>query len=152
MIWIGYALLGMLVGGLSGLLGIGGGLFIIPALVFLFGYSQQAAQGTSLAVMLPPISIFAVIQYWRQGFVEIKPSVLIAVCFTLGAWLISSYISRVPEVLLRRLFGLILAFTAGQMLLGDAGGFGARALGLAGALAAALGGGLLGSKRNRKQP
>lgn len=67
-----YILLGLVAGILSGLIGIGGGIIIIPVLVFIFGFSQHMAQGTTLALLVPPIGILAALMYYKQGYVDVK--------------------------------------------------------------------------------
>ena len=80
-------LVGLAAGILSGLLGIGGGILIIPSLVFLFGLSQQAAQGTTLALMVPPIGLLAAWTYYKQGYVDLKMAGLICAGFFIGGLL-----------------------------------------------------------------
>lgn len=80
-------LLGLLTGVLCGLVGIGGGLVIVPALVYLFGFSQHMAQGTTIAMMIPPIGLLAAITYYKQGYVDIKTAIFIALGVFIGAYL-----------------------------------------------------------------
>src|SRR3990167_7151418 len=87
MIEIIYIFLGIVSGTLSGLIGIGGGIIIIPALVFLFGLSQHEAQGTTLALMVPPIGLLAALQYYQQGHVNLKIAAFVCIGFFLGGWL-----------------------------------------------------------------
>src|SRR5512135_2250015 len=82
-----YLVLGLFAGVLSGLIGIGRGIVIVPALVFLFGMSQQQAEGPTLAMLVPPIGIFAAWAYYRQGFVDVRIAALIAVGFIAGSLL-----------------------------------------------------------------
>ena len=77
-------IIGLLAGILSGIVGIGGGLLMIPMLIFFLGLSQHAAQGTSLAVMLPPIGILAAMNYYKAGFIEWKFALIIAITFIIG--------------------------------------------------------------------
>jgi uncharacterized membrane protein YfcA len=114
-----YFILGAVAGGLAGFLGLGGGIIIVPALVFLFHHTQHEAQGISLAVLLPPISIFSVMQYYKRGYVDVKITTIIILGFVFGSWLTAYFIHRVPEGLLRRAFGLFMAFVAGQMIFSD---------------------------------
>ena len=79
--------IGLITGMLSGMLGIGGGLIVIPALVIFLGFSQHEAQGTSLAMMLPPIGIVAAINYYKAGHVDIKVALILAVAFIIGSGL-----------------------------------------------------------------
>ena len=78
-------LIGLLIGVVSGMVGIGGGVLVIPALMFGFGFSQARANGTSLAMLLPPIGAFAVMSYWRAGNVDWRFAGLLAVGLTAGA-------------------------------------------------------------------
>ena len=79
-------LFGLAAGVLSGLLGIGGGIFIIPALVFLLGFSQEMAQGTTLAMMVPPIGLLAAWAYYSKGYVDLKVAGLMCVGFFIGGF------------------------------------------------------------------
>lgn len=109
---------GLAIGMLGGTLGIGGGVLIVPVLVFLLGFKQQEAVGTSVAVLLPPIGLFAALTYWRAGNVNIPVAVVFAVTFALGAWLGSWLASTgwIPDKALRIMFGLFLVYIAGLML------------------------------------
>lgn len=80
-------MLGLIAGTFSGIVGLGGGVIIVPALVFLFGLSQQQAQGTTLALMVPPIGILAAYAYYQQGYVDIKIAALVCLGFIFGGWL-----------------------------------------------------------------
>src|SRR5690348_18362250 len=86
-LWLYFVLVGLAVGSIAGMLGIGGGVLVIPALVFLFGFSQKVAVGTSLAMLLPPIGIFALMPYWRDGNVRLGPAMLLAAGFAAGGLL-----------------------------------------------------------------
>lgn len=111
-------LIGCGVGVASGMLGIGGGVLVIPALVLLFGYTQQRAVGTSLAMLLPPIGVFAVLRYWRAGHVDWHASLTMAAGFALGAyggaWLATRGV--LSERALRLAFVGFLLYVAGSML------------------------------------
>ncbi|HSI35286.1 MAG: TSUP family transporter [Phycisphaerae bacterium] len=116
--WYLYALLGLVIGTLAGLLGIGGGVLVIPALVFLFGFPQRIAVGTSLAMLLPPIGIFAILPYWRAGNVSVGAAAWLAAGFAVGGfvggWLANSGV--LSERLLRVTFALFMLYVAGNML------------------------------------
>ena len=88
----------------SGLFGIGGGVVIVPALVFLLGFSQHRATGTSLAVLLPPVGIAAVYEYYRNGNVDWKAGLIVALSMLLGAWLGALVSNRLSGPILRLLF------------------------------------------------
>lgn len=117
-ILLAYILVGCLVGALSGMLGIGGGVLIIPALTVLFHYTHREAVGTSLGMMLPPIGLLAFLTYYRAGDAKLSPAIILAVGFAiggfLGAWLASS--GRIPESLMQKLFALFLLYYAGSLL------------------------------------
>lgn len=109
-------LIGLLSGMLAGVLGVGGAIIVIPALIFILGLSQHHAQGTSLAFMVPPIGIFAAWNYWKAGYVNWKFALLLAVTFMAGAYLGSLYSVNMPEKLLRKIFGVLLLVAAVKML------------------------------------
>src|SRR5262245_1962486 len=93
---------GLVVGTISGMLGIGGAVLLVPTLVLLFGFSQAKAQGTSLGALVPPIGIFAAIQYYRHGFLDLRAAVLIAAGFVLGAFGGATLVPYVPQIWLKR--------------------------------------------------
>ena len=103
-----YLVLGLLAGILSGLIGIGGGVIIVPSLIFLFGFSQQEAQGTTLGLLVPPIGILAAWTYYQQGYVNLKVAALICVGFILGGLLGAKLAVTLPSKLLERIFGIAL--------------------------------------------
>lgn len=103
---------GLLAGVISGFLGIGGGIIIIPALVYLLGYSQQNAQGTSLGLLLPPIGILAVLNYHKAGFVNIKAAAIMCVTFIIGSYFSSKVAVELPEAMMKKIFGVFLLFYA----------------------------------------
>lgn len=111
-------LAGCAIGVTSGLLGIGGGVLVIPALVLLFGYAQQRAVGTSLAMLLPPIGIFAVLRYARAGQVDWAAAMIMAAAFSVGAAAGAWVVTRgwVSERALRVVFVTFLLYLAGNML------------------------------------
>lgn len=111
-------LLGIVAGAVSGLVGIGGGIIIVPALVLGFGFNQASAQGTSLAMMVPPIGILAVWQYFQGGHVDLKVAVILAVGFILGSLLGAKFALNIPPETLKRVFGVFLLIIAVKMLLG----------------------------------
>jgi len=109
--------IGILAGFMAGMLGIGGAIIMIPALVFLLGFSQQGAQGTSLAVLLPPIGIIAAYNYHKAGEVNFKFALILAVAFMFGSYFGSKLAITIPQPLLKKIFGILLLVVAARMLL-----------------------------------
>ncbi|MGL2966386.1 sulfite exporter TauE/SafE family protein [Flavobacterium sp. XGLA_31] len=107
---------GLVAGMLSGLIGIGGGIIIVPMLLYI-GLTQQQAQGTSLAVMLPPIAFLAVLNYHKAGQVEWKYAMIIALFFIIGSYYGSKIAINIDQKTLRKIFGVILLIIAGKMLM-----------------------------------
>lgn len=118
---IGLLVTGVVAGYLSGLIGIGGGIIIVPALVYIFGYSQHEAQGTTLALMIPPIGILAAMEYYKKGYVDIKIAVIIIVGFLLGSYLGSKLAISIPDDIIRKLFAFLMIAIAIKMLFFDHG-------------------------------
>ena len=108
-------LIGFMAGILGGLLGLGGGIIIIPALVFLLGFTQHQSIGTSVAVMLPPIGIFAAFNYYKAGYVNLKYALIIAVAFMAGSWLSSKLAINMSESTLKKIFSFLLLIMAVKM-------------------------------------
>lgn len=109
-------LIGIFTGFMAGMLGIGGAIIMIPALVFLLGMTQQTAQGTSLAVMLPPIGILAAYNYYKAGEVNLKFALILAAAFLIGSYFGSKLALQVPQHLLKKIFGVLLLLVAIKML------------------------------------
>jgi uncharacterized membrane protein YfcA len=108
--------IGIITGVMAGMLGIGGGLVVIPALVMIMGLSQQSAQGTSLAMMLPPIGILAAYNYYKAGHVDIRIALILAVAFILGSFFGSKLAIKLPQDILKKVFGVFLLLVAVKML------------------------------------
>lgn len=111
-----YIILGLVAGTLSGLVGIGGGIIIIPALVYFFGFTQHQAQGTTLALMVPPIGILAAWTYYTQGHVDLKIAGLICVGFIVGGYFGAKLAVGIPNAILQKVFGGFLLLIALKML------------------------------------
>lgn len=100
--------IGVIAGLVAGLFGVGGGILIVPALTFLAGFTQEKATGTSLAVLLPPVGLLAVIEYYRHGDVDLKAGLIIAAGLVLGAWLGAMGAHKVGEPGLKITFGIFV--------------------------------------------
>src|SRR5262249_25041415 len=108
-------LVGLIGGTLSGLTGLGGGFIMVPLLVYLFGMSQHGAQGTSLAVLLPPLGLLAFLQYYRNGHVDVQIAILVALGFFFGGYIGGSIAQMIPGPLLRKGFAVVMALIACDM-------------------------------------
>ncbi len=115
------ALIGLGIGVISGLVGIGGGLLLVPILTYGLRFSQHEAQGTSLAVLVPPIGIFAALEYYRRGYVRLPVVAFIAVGFAVGAFLGALLAGKLSAQTLRYGFGLLLFFASMQMVFAPPG-------------------------------
>ena len=115
---LGFLLLGLIAGVLSGLIGIGGGVFIVPCLVFIFGLSQQQAQGTTLALLVPPIGILAAWEYYSKGYVDIRIAGLICLGFVFGGLLGAKVAVGLSSQALRRVFGFAIIGIGLKMIFG----------------------------------
>lgn len=111
-------LIGVLAGILSGLVGVGGGIVMVPLLVLLLGFNQHQAQGTSLAVLVVPVTAVAVYTYHKEGFIDWRYVGIIALFFVIGGYFGSKLAVGLDQKMLKKVFGFILLFIAGKMLLG----------------------------------
>jgi uncharacterized membrane protein YfcA len=111
-------LLGVAAGAASGFVGIGGGVIVVPALVFLFGLTQHQAQGTTLALMVPPIGIIAAWTYWRQGFVDLRIAALICLGFLAGSYFGARYSVGMSNATLQKVFGVALLLLSLKLIFG----------------------------------
>lgn len=111
-----YIFLGLVAGTLSGLIGIGGGIIIVPALVFLFGFTLHQAQGTTLALMVPPIGILAAWTYYKHGFVDLSVTAYICVGFFIGGFFGAKIATALSNVVLEKIFGVALLLIAAKMI------------------------------------
>ena len=110
--------IGLLAGVLSGMVGVGGGIIIVPALVYFLSMSQHQAQGTSLAVLLLPAGIFAVYNYYKVGYVDVRSTLIIAAAFLIGGFIGSTIAISVDQNMLKKIFGVVLLVVAFKMILG----------------------------------
>jgi len=109
-------IIGLFAGILSGLVGVGGGLIIVPALIFFLGYSQHQAQGTSLGLLLLPVGILAVLNYYNKGHIDIKVVAVMSIAFVLGGWLGSKIALRLPADTVKKIFAIFLFYSAFKLL------------------------------------
>src|SRR5262245_37798714 len=107
--WLTFALIGVLAGVAAGLFGVGGGIVLVPALIYWAGFSQHRATGTSLAVLLPPIGLAATLEYYRHGNVDMRAAVIIAAAMFTGAYGGAYLANRLEGPLLRLLFGVFMS-------------------------------------------
>jgi hypothetical protein len=104
--------IGLVGGVLSGLLGLGGAIIIIPALVMLLGYTQQMAQGTTLVMMVLPVGALAAWQYYQQGFVDVKTALILAATFFIGGYFGAKFAVHIPQVVMKKGFAAVLVLIA----------------------------------------
>ena len=110
--------IGLVAGVLSGVFGIGGGVVIVPALIYLAGFRQHMATGTSLAILLPPVGIAAVLEYYRHGNVNLRAALVIAVTVTIGGWFGAVIANRVSGPYLRLAFGVFVMALGVSLIVG----------------------------------
>ena len=110
-------LIGILAGVLSGLVGVGGGIIMVPLLVMFFSFNQHEAQGTSLAVLAVPVTAVAVFNYYKEGQINLKYAAIIAVFFVLGSIVGSKFALTLDQKVLKKIFAVVLLVIAGKMLL-----------------------------------
>ncbi len=111
-------IVGLSAGILSGFVGIGGGIVMVPALIFLLGYGQQQAQGTSLAVLMLPVVALAVRNYYRAGAIDPKVVLVIAAAFVIGGYLGSKWSLALPQDVVKRVFGALMILIGFKLILG----------------------------------
>ena len=110
-----YVIIGVCGGIVSGLFGIGGATIIVPALVLVCGFEQHLAQGTSLALMLPPIGILAAMQYYKNGYLDVRAAVFISIAFLIGGFFGAKFAVNIPTVILKKAFAIFLVVVAVKM-------------------------------------
>jgi len=113
-----YAGVGIIAGILSGFFGIGGGIVIVPMLLLLFGLSQHEAQGTSLAIMIPPIGLLAAYKYYMNGHVKLNIAVFVCMGFFIGGYLGAHFAQHIPDMVLKRIFGVLMLMVSIKMIIG----------------------------------
>lgn len=115
--WAAYLLLGLVAGVAGGFFGIGGAIIIIPALVFIFGLSQHQAQGTTLAILVPPIGLLAAWQYYLKGNVKLNISLFICLGFFIGGYFGAVFADKASEPVLKKAFGVFLLMISIKMII-----------------------------------
>lgn len=109
-------LIGLMAGAMSGFVGIGGGVIIVPAMVYLLGMTQMQGQGISLAVLIMPVGILGVMNYYKAGHINFNYALIIAAGFVVGSYFGSKFALKLPEHKIKFIFGLLMLYIAGQML------------------------------------
>ena len=112
-------LVGLIAGILSGLVGVGGGIIMVPALVIFLGFTQKQAQGTSLGIMLLPVGILAVIQYYKQGYINFNSVFIISAAFVVGGFLGSKLALNISDEKMKKVFAIVLMLVSLKMLFFD---------------------------------
>jgi uncharacterized protein len=110
-------IIGLLAGMLSGLVGVGGGIIMVPMLVLILGFSQHQAQGTSLTVLVVPVTALAVFNYYKEGYINWKYAAIIALFFVVGSYFGSKLAISLDQKMLKKVFSIVLILIAGKMLL-----------------------------------
>lgn len=111
-------MIGLVSGVASGIFGIGGGVLIVPGLVLLLGFSQHTATGTSLAILLPPVGIAAVLEYYRHGNVDLKAALIVAAALLVGAWFGAVIANHLEGSYLRLMFGVFVVVLGCYLVFG----------------------------------
>lgn len=111
-----YIMWGIVAGAASGFLGIGGGIILVPVLGLIFGLTQHQAQGTTLALMVPPIGLLAALRYYFDGYVNLKIALFVCLGFFFGGYIGASLVHHVPDTLLRRIFGFVMLFASLRLI------------------------------------
>jgi uncharacterized protein len=111
-----FIIIGLIAGILSGMFGIGGGVIIVPALIFLCGFSQLKAQGTSLAILLPPVGILAFIEYYKKGQTNLQAGILICIFLVIGSIFGAKISQELPTSILKKGFGVLMILISLKMI------------------------------------
>jgi uncharacterized membrane protein YfcA len=112
-------IVGLVAGILSGLVGVGGGIIMVPALVLFLGFTQKQAQGTSLGIMLLPVGILAVLQYYKQGYINFNTVFIISAAFVVGGFLGSKLALNLSDEKMKKVFAIVLMIVSLKMLFFD---------------------------------
>lgn len=116
MCYVWLPVLGLLIGAVSGLTGVGGGILLIPTLVYLCGMNQHQAVGMALAAMIPPVTLAATAEYYRRGHIDLRLAIVLSISLALGSWASAHFAYLIPELWLRRFFGVLLFLVSLQFL------------------------------------
>jgi uncharacterized membrane protein YfcA len=112
-------LIGVVAGMLSGLIGIGGGILIVPSLIYFLGFSQKLAQGTSLGILLLPVGILAVLQFYKEGYVDVRSVIIVSIGFLAGGFFGSKIALSLPQETVKKIFAVLLLIISLKMLFID---------------------------------
>lgn len=113
---VGFIFLGLLAGVLGGIVGIGGGIILVPALIFVFGFAQHTAQGTSLAALVPPVGLLAAWVYYKEGHINVSAAWWIACGFLIGGYFGAKFSNGLDKIMLQRIFGTTLFIIGTKMV------------------------------------
>jgi len=113
---ISFIVIGFIAGILSGMFGIGGGIIIVPALMYLCGFDQLKAQGTSLAILLPPVGILAFIEYYKKGHVNVQGGILICIFLIIGSLFGAKIANNIPLSIIKRGFAVLMILISVKMI------------------------------------
>ena len=113
---VAYILLGLTAGLFGGMFGIGGGIILIPAMVFFFGLTQHQAQGTTLAIMVPPIGLLAALRYYQSGNVKLSIAAFVCIGFFIGGLIGANIVHNFSDSLLKKMFGVLFLLVSLQMI------------------------------------
>jgi uncharacterized protein len=111
-------IIGVAAGILSGVVGVGGGIVMVPALIYFMAMSQHEAQGTSLAVMLPPIGLLAAWNYHKAGALNWKFAIIMALAFIIGGYFGSKIALNIDQRMLKKIFGIVMLLVSAKLILG----------------------------------
>jgi uncharacterized protein len=112
-------IIGIAAGILGGMVGVGGGIIIVPALIFFLGFSQKMAQGTSLGILLLPVGILGVFQYYKQGYIDMRVVLIISLGFLIGSFFGSKIALSLPQDTVKKIFAVLMIIVAVKMLFFD---------------------------------
>ena len=112
-------IIGLAAGIMGGMVGVGGGIIIVPALVYFLAFSQHEAQGTSLGLILLPVALFGVINYYKKGYVDLRAVAFLATGFVVGSYLGSKFSLSLPQETIRKVFAVFLLIVSLKMLFID---------------------------------